>query len=123
MQQVSANECILAGKWAPEIEKSNTSILKSKILTKEQKTRLVAAGPTLSNVIIVNTCHDFTIFQNGTKETTKLINVKTDGNIVIAEYYHKAEKRVVSTKSVLLGDCYYVDVTEHDFKDYYCKSK
>ena len=118
-QLTHAQECLLSGKWKANKEKTIESIAKSKALNKEQKEFFIKN--TTGNSIIENTCKDFTMHINDKVFNVKLLNLKEEGNTAITEYYSNTAKRIISRKSILLGECYYVE-NGYGFNEYYCKN-
>ena len=117
-QLVHAEECLLSGKWKSNKEKTIESIAKSIAINEEQKEFYIKN--TIGNTIVENTCNDFTMHINDKTFKVKLLSLKEEGNTAIAEYYSNADKRIVKRKSLLLGECYYVE-NGYGFNEYYCK--
>ena len=117
-QLAHAQECLLSGKWKSNKEKTIESIENSEALNNDQKEFFIKN--TTGSTIIENTCNNFTLHINDKTFEVKLLSLKEEGNIAIAEYYSNSSKRVVNRKSILLGECYYVE-NDHGFNEYYCK--
>ena len=115
-----ANECLLAGTWKSNEEKTLQN-MKSVQLTEKQG-KLFSNG-FFGKLVIDYTCDGFTSTYEDMLKTYKFISMKEAGHYVTTEYYEPLQNKNLRDIIEIIDDCYSVPINKLGFDEVFCKVK
>jgi hypothetical protein len=116
----SANECLLAGTWKSNEEKTLQN-MKAVQLTEMQR-KLFSNG-FFGKLVIDYTCKGFTSTYEDMVESFQFLSMKESGRFVTAEYYEPSQNKNLLKTIEIIDDCYSVPLGKLRFNEVFCRVK
>jgi hypothetical protein len=116
----SASECLLAGTWKSNEEKTLQS-MKAVQLTEKQ--RKLFSNRFFGKLAIDYTCEGFTSTYEDMVKSYKFISMKESGRYVTTEYFEPSQNKNLLDTIEIIDDCYSVPLGKLGFNEVFCKVK
>jgi len=116
----SADECLLAGTWKSNEEKTLQN-MKAVQLTEKQR-KLFSNG-FFGKLVIDYTCKGFTSTYEDMVETYQFISMKESGRVVTTEYYEPSQKKNLLYTIEIIEGCYSLPIGKLGFNEVFCRVK
>lgn len=115
-----ANECLLAGTWKSNEEKTFQNMKAIQLTGKQRK---LFSNGFFGKLVIDYTCQGFTSTYENMVKSYQFISMKESGRVVTTEYYEPLQKKNLLDTIEIIEGCYSVPLGKLGFNEVFCRVK